>query len=85
MRNYYKIQKNSDSERNVIFKSQVKNETIDCFNQTIVVNKMYFLGDHFASGSLVDESLDPISTPTRLQDRTVGLRKIKKVCALANM
>jgi hypothetical protein len=85
MRNYYKTQKNSDSDKNLAFMSQVNRETIDCFNQTIIVNKMYFLGDHFAGGSLVDEPIEPISTPIRVQERTIGLSKIKKVCSMANM
>jgi hypothetical protein len=85
MRNYYKLQKDLDSDKNLIFKSQVSNETIDCFNQTIIVNKMYFLGEHFAGGSLVDEPIEPLSTPIRVQERTIGLSKLKKVCSLANM
>jgi len=85
MRNYYKTQKDSDSDKNLAFKSQVSRETIDCFNQTISINKVYFLADHFAGGSLVDEPLEPISTPIRVQERTIGLSKIKKVCSVANM
>jgi len=85
MRNYFKAQLDNDSDKNLTYKSHVSYETVDCFNQTITVNKMYLLGDHFASGSLVEEPLEPVSTPIRVSAHSIGFSKIRKVCELANL
>jgi hypothetical protein len=84
MRNYFKPQLLNDEDASSVYKSQVSHETVDCFNQTITVNKMYYLADHFASGSLIEEPIEPTSVPIQLQDKTVGLKKLKAVCRLAN-
>ena len=84
MRNYYKTQSDNDDDKNIAYKSHVSYETVDCFNQTITVNKMYYLADHFASGSLIEEPIEPTSVPIHLQDKTVGLKKLKAVCRLTN-
>jgi hypothetical protein len=84
MRNYYKTQSDND-DKNIIYKSHVSYETVDCFNQTITVNKMFLLGDHFAGGSLVEEPLEPISKPIRVHSHSIGFSKITKVCEIANL
>ena len=84
MRNYYNKQVDTDEDRDIIYKSHIAYETVDCFNQTITVNKMYLLGDHFASGSLVQEPIEPPSRPIRVNSRSVGFSKILKVCEIAN-
>ena len=85
MRNYFRPQLNYDGDENIIYKSQVSYETIDCFNQTVTVNKMFLLSDHFAKGSLVDEPIEPISTPIHVNVRSIGFSKIRKVCELSNL
>ncbi|QWD20218.1 hypothetical protein G6689_02315 [Polynucleobacter paneuropaeus] len=85
MRNYFKPQFNDDSDKNIIYKSQVSYETIDCFNQTVTVNKMYLLSDHYAKGSLIDEPIEPVSTPIQVNARSIGFSKIRKVCELSNL
>lgn len=84
MRNFFKTQNADDSDKNLIYKSQVSRETIDCFNQTISVSKLYLLSDKFAAGSLVDDPIETDSTPIKVMERTVGLSKIKMVCKIAN-
>jgi len=84
MRNYFETQTDFDGDKNQGYKSQVSNETIDCFNQTIIVNKMYFLSGSFTSGSLVVEPIEPLSSPIRVNSRSIGFSKIRKVCELAN-
>jgi len=84
MRNYYKTQSDND-DKNIIYKSHVSYETVDCFNQTITVNKMFLLGDHFAGGSLVEEPIEPLSGPIRVHSRSIGFSKIVKVCEIANL
>lgn len=84
MRNYFRPQLD-DGDENISHKSQVSYETIDCFNQTITVTKMFLLSDHFAKGSLVDEPIEPISTPIHVNARSIGFSKIRKVCELSNL
>ena len=84
MRNYYKTQSDNDDDKNIVYKSHVSYETVDCFNQTITVNKIYLLGDHFAGGSLVEEPVEPLSKPIRVHSRSIGFSKIVKVCEIAN-
>ena len=84
MRNYYKTQLTNDDDKNTIYKSHVSYETVDCFHQTITVNKIYLLGDHFAGGSLVEEPVEPLSKPIRVHSRSIGFSKIVKVCEIAN-
>jgi len=84
MRNYYKKQVDSDDDREIFYKSHISYETVDCFNQTITVNKMYLLEDHFASGSLVQEPIEPPTKPIRVNSRSIGFSKILKVCEIAN-
>ena len=85
MRNYYKTQSDNDDDKNIAYKSHVSYETVDCFNQTITVNKMYLLGDHFAGGSLVEEPIESMSKPIRVNSRSIGFSKIVKVCEIANL
>ena len=85
MRNYFKPQFDDDSDKSISYKSQVSYETIDCFNQTITVTKMYLLSDHFAKGSLIDEPIEPVFTPIRVNARSIGFSKIRKVCELSNL
>ena len=84
MRNYYKTQSDNDDDKNITYKSHVSYETVDCFNQTITVNKIYLLGDHFAGGPLVEEPVEPLSKPIRVHSRSIGFSKIVKVCEIAN-
>lgn len=84
MRNYFKKQFEIDSDKKSAYKSHVTHETIDCFNQTITVNKIYHLSDHFAGGSLVEDPIEPLSHPIKVNARSVGFSKIRVVCALAN-
>ena len=84
MRNYYNKQLDNDDDKNVVYKSHVSYETVDCFNQTITVIKIYLLGDHFAGGSLVEEPVEPLSKPIRVHSRSIGFSKIVKVCEIAN-
>jgi hypothetical protein len=85
MRNYYKKQVDSDDDREIFYKSHISYETVDCFNQTITVNKMYLLGGHFADGSLVEEPIEPPTKPIRVHSRSIGFSKIVKVCEIANL
>ena len=85
MRNYFKPQFDGDADKSISYKSQVSYETIDCFNQTVTVTKMYLLSEHFTKGSLVDEPIEPISTPIRVNARSIGFSKIRKVCELSNL
>jgi hypothetical protein len=84
MRNYYKTQIDNDDDKNITYKSYVSYETVDCFNQTITVNKIYLLGDHFAGGSLVEEPVEPLTKPIQVHSRSIGFSKIVKVCEIAN-
>jgi hypothetical protein len=84
MRNYYKTQIDIDDDKNITYKSYVSYETVDCFNQTITVNKIYLLGDHFAGGSLVVEPVEPLTKPIQVHSRSSGFSKIVKVCEIAN-
>ena len=85
MRNYFKPQFDDDKDKNISYKSQVSYETIDCFNQTVTVTKMYLLSDHFAKGSLIDEPIEPLSIPIRVNARSIGFSKIRRVCELSNL
>lgn len=85
LRNYFKTQANDDTDKRLFFKSQVSRETIDCFNQTVSINKTYFLGEHFASGSLVDDPVEINTAPLKVKERSVGFSKVKMVCNLANL
>jgi hypothetical protein len=83
MRNYFKAQTSDFTDEPTKFRSIVYKETIDCFNQTIVINKMYLLADHFAGGSLVEEPLEDASNPIKVKPGSVGMGMIKQVCGLA--
>ena len=85
LRNYFKVQANDDADRRLFFKSQVSRETIDCFNQTVSINKTYFLGDHFASGSLVEDPVEIYTTPLKVKELSIGFSKVKMFCKLANI
>ena len=85
MRNYFKPQFDDEIDKSISYKSQVSYETIDCFNQTVTVTKMYLLSEHFAKGSLIDEPIEPVSTPIRVNARSIGFSKIRKVCELSNL
>lgn len=85
LRNYYRPQLDEYNDQNQHYKSQVSYETVDCFNETIVVNKMYLLGGQFAGGSLIAEPIEPPSTPIHVSSESIGFRKIRKVCELAKM
>jgi hypothetical protein len=85
MRNYLKPQFDDENDKSISYKSQVSYETIDCFNQTITVTKMYLLSDNFAKGSLIDEPIEPLSIPIRVNTRSIGFSKIRKVCELSNL
>jgi hypothetical protein len=83
MRNYFKKQIDKD-DQNIVYRSRVSYETIDCFNQTITVNKIFFLADHFAGGSLVDEPMEPLTKPLQVQSRSIGFSKVIKACEITN-
>jgi len=83
MRNYFKAQTSDFTDEPTKYRSIVYKETIDCFNQTIVINKMYLLADHFAGGSLVEEPLEDVSNPIKVKPGSVGMGMIKQVCGLA--
>ena len=83
MRNFFKPQSSDYSAEASKYKSIVYKETIDCFHQTVVINKMYLLADHFAGGSLVEEPLEDVSTPIKVKPGSVGLMMITKACGLA--
>jgi len=83
MRNYFKTQTSDFAAEASKYRSIVYKETIDCFNQTIVINKMYLLADHFAGGSLVEEPLEDASSPIKVKPGSVGMSMIKQVCGLA--
>lgn len=85
MRNYFKPQLDDYTDQNQQYKSQVSYETVDCFNETITVNKMFLLGGQFAGGSLITEPIEPASTPIRVNSDSIGFRKIRKVCELAQL
>ena len=85
MRNYFYSQTNTDLNEGVTYKSHVSYETVDCFNQTITVNKMYLLADHFAKGPLVEEPLEPVSKPVKVVPHSTGLTKVIEVCRLAGV
>lgn len=84
MRNYFKTQSDHEDNKNIVYKSQVSYETVDCYHQTVTVNKIYLIRDHFADGPLVDEPIEPMSTPIKVSEGSIGSSKIAKVCALAN-
>lgn len=84
MRNYYKKKADSDDDKHIVYKSRVSYETVDCYHQTVSVNIIYLISGHFAGGTLVDEPIEPISKPIRVNEGSVGFSKIAKVCALAN-
>ena len=83
MRNYFKTQTSDFADEPTKYRSIVYKETIDCFNQTIVINKMYLLADHFAGGSLVEEPLEDASNTIKVKPGSVGMGMIKQVCGLA--
>ena len=83
MRNYFKKQIDND-DQNIVYKSRVSYETIDCYNQTITVNKIFLLGDHFAGGSLVEEPIELIAKPIQVQSRSIGFSKVIKACEITN-
>jgi|CryBogDrversion2_8_1035294.scaffolds.fasta_scaffold41194_1 hypothetical protein len=83
MRNFFKTQSSDFTDEGSKYKSIVYRETVDCFNQTIVINKIYLLSDHFAGGSLVEEPLEDASSPIQVKPGSVGLSMVKQVCSLA--
>ncbi|MBT8525411.1 hypothetical protein G6724_05545 [Polynucleobacter paneuropaeus] len=83
MRNYFKTQTSDFTAEPSKYRSIVYKETVDCFNQTIVINKMYLLADHYARGSLVEEPLEDVSNPIKVRPGSVGLSMIKQACGLA--
>jgi len=84
MRNYYKPQLDDDSNKSLIYKSAISYETINCFNQTVTVSKIYQLSDHFSRGSLISEPIEPILKPIYVNANSIGFSKIRKVCELTN-
>lgn len=84
MRNYYRPQLDDDSNKNLIYKSAISYETINCFNQTVTVSKIYQLSDHFSGGSLVIDPIEPILKPIHVNANSIGFSKIRKVCELRN-
>ena len=85
MRNYFHPQSDSDLNDGATYKSHVSYETVDCFNQTIIVNKTYLLADHFARGPLVDDPIEPVSRPIKVVPYSIGLTKVMEVCKLAGV
>ena len=83
MRNFFKRQKLDSSIDASHYKSIVYYETVDCFHQTITVNKMFLLADHFANGSLVEEPSENFTNPINVKPGSVGYSMITKVCGLA--
>jgi hypothetical protein len=84
IRNYYKPQLDDDSNKSLIYKSAISYETIDCFNQTVTVSKIYQFSGHFSEGSLVVEPINPILRPIYVNANSIGFSKIRKVCELTN-
>lgn len=85
MRNYFKPQIDDFSDSKQSYYSHVSYETIDCFQQTISVSKIFLLSGHFAKGALIAEPVEPTWTPIHVSAGTVGLSKIQQACALANL
>ena len=83
MRNYFKPQISDFSDPTSKYRSIVYKETIDCFNQTILINKKYLLAEHFAGGSLVEEPLEDVSDPIKVKPGSVGLLMVQEACGLA--
>jgi hypothetical protein len=84
MRNYYKPQLDDDNNKSLIYKSAISYETINCFNQTVTVSKIFQLSDHFSGGSLITEPIEPILKPIHVNANSIGFSKIRKVCELTN-
>lgn len=84
LRNYYKAQVDNSDDKKIVYKSNVSLETIDCYHQTVTVNKIYLIGGHFADGPLVEEPIEPVSKPIKVSEGSIGSSKIAKVCALKN-
>ena len=85
MRNYFHSQSDVDLSEGATYKSQVLYETVDCFNQTVTINKMYLLADHFAKGPLIEEPIEPVSKPIKVAPHSIGLSKVIAVCKLAGI
>lgn len=83
MRNYFKPQLSDSSDNSSKYRSAVFKKTIDCFHQTIIVNKKYLLADPYASGSLVEEPLEDVTNPMRVKPGSVGLLMVQEACGLA--
>jgi len=83
MRNYFKPQTSDFSDPTSKYKSTVYKETIDCFHQTIVINKKYLLADHFAGGSLVEDPLEDVTNTIKVKPGSVGLLMVQAACGIA--
>ena len=83
MRNYFKTQTSDFSDNASEYRSIVYKETIDCFNQTIVINKKYLLADHFAGGSLVEDPLEDVTNAIKVKPGSVGLLMVQAACGIA--
>lgn len=84
LRNYYKPQVENSNDKKIVYKSNVSLETIDCYHQTVTVNKIYLISGHFADGPLVEEPIEPVSKPIIVSEGSIGLSKISKICELVN-
>lgn len=82
MRNYSQPQSNKNDESIVQYKSEVLNETIDCFNQTIETTKVYLIGDNFARGAIVEDPIEITSLPRSVRPASVGHSKVRIACEL---
>lgn len=85
MRNYLKPQLDESQEVAKAYKSAISYETVDCFNKTIVINKIYFMSERFSHGSLISEPLENPSRPIYVDIGSVGFNKIKRVCEMSNI
>ena len=85
MRNYLKPQLDEKREANNLYKSVISYETVDCFNKTIVVNKVYFMSERFSLGALVAEPVEISSRPIYVDVGSVGYNKISRVCQMSSI
>lgn len=85
LRNYHNTKLEKIEDDSISYRSHITFESINCFRQTITINKTYFFSGKFGTGSLVAEPIETYSKPINVSEGSVGFRKVKKVCELANV